>query len=175
MSLNCTVSALTSEFQFVAHVTSGLFSPSLFIFTSSVYSSLPWQVYTWLACTIKWGGSRRLFHLSWCNSQWCSGEGEDTDNKYWWDMWMGVLKVNGPQWACHWWHVLSQSTLLRLPGDPQEHCPDWKLYFMNFPSLSHSGSQVLCKGTENKWICGLFPFQAQTAEATGWQVRHCPR
>ena len=44
---------------------------------------------------------------------------------------------------------------------------------MNFPSLSHSGSQVLCKGTEHQWICGLFPFQAQTAEATVWQVRHC--
>lgn len=172
MSLNCTVSALTSEFQFVAPVTSGLFYPTLLIITSSVYSSLPWQVYTWLAYTITWGDSRDLFPSL---AQWCSGEGEDTENKYWWDMWMGVLKVNGPQWACHWWHVHSRSTLLRLPGDLPGHCPDWNLYFMNFQSLSHSGSQVLCKGTEHKWLCGLFPFQAQTAQATGWQARCCPR
>ena len=76
LSLNCTVSALASEFQFVTPVTSGLVHPSLLIFTSSFCNSLLWQVYTWLVCTITQGDSRSLFDLTcsvvecWGGSHW---------------------------------------------------------------------------------------------------------
>ena len=39
-----------------------------------------------------------------------------------------------------WQRVLSRSTLLRLQGALQGHCPKQTLYFIHFPSLSHSGS-----------------------------------
>ena len=64
LSLNCTVSALASEFQFVTRVNSGLVLPSLLVFTSSFCNSLLWQVYTWLVCTITQGDNRPLFDLT---------------------------------------------------------------------------------------------------------------
>ena len=44
--------------------------------------------------------------------------GRETANKCHWCVW-GVLTVYGP----HLWHVLSRSTLLRLQGALQGHCP----------------------------------------------------
>ena len=39
-----------------------------------------------------------------------------------------------------WQRVLSRSTLRRLQGALQGHCPKQTLHFVHFPSLSHSGS-----------------------------------
>ena len=43
--------------------------------------------------------------------------------------------------------VLSWSTLLRLQTTLQGNCPKRALRFVPFPGLSHSGSQILHKGT----------------------------
>ena len=65
----------------------------------------------------------------------------------------GVLALYGPHWVCPSlsWHVLPGSTLLRLQGGLQGHCPKGALHFMHFPGLSYSGSgsQVLHKGTDS--------------------------
>ena len=62
----------------------------------------------------------------------------------------GELTVDGPHWVSHSprWHVLPRSTLLRLQGALQGHCPKWALGFMHFPGLSCSGSRVLRTGTD---------------------------
>ena len=45
--------------------------------------------------------------------------------------------------------VLSWSTLLRLQVTLQGNCLKWSLCCVNFPGLSHSGSQVLPKGKDS--------------------------
>ena len=74
--------------------------------------------------------------------------GRDIANKHHWHV-LGVFTVYGPHWVCpsSRWRVLPGSTLLRLQGALQEHCPRQALCFLHFPGLSHSGSRVLCKGT----------------------------
>ena len=149
------VSALTSEFQFVAPVPSGPVHTSLLIFNSSVCNSLPWLVYTWLVCTITWGDSGPLFDLTCSVVQWWGGEHwKPTPLGY-----VGVLEVDGPQWACHWlrWHVFSWSTQPRFLAGLCGHCPKWALCFMHLPSLNHSGSWVFCKGTGHSRLCALVP------------------
>lgn len=107
--------------------------PFFVIFTSSSCNSLPWHVYTWLACTITRGAAGPYLTSP---AQWCSGEEDHAENKYLWDMWVGLLKVDGAQWACHChrWHVLHRSTLLRFLGDVQVHWPQWGLCFIHFLS-----------------------------------------
>jgi len=77
-----------------------------------------------------------------------------------WYVW-GVLAVDGPHWVCHSprQHVLPRSTLLRLQGALQGHCPKWTLHFMHSPGLSISGSQVLRRGTDPVGLCVLCPSQ----------------
>ena len=55
--------------------------------------------------------------------------------------------------------VLPGSTLLRLQGALQGHCSKLSLNFMHFPSLSCSGSQVLCKGIDPDGLCVLCSSQ----------------
>ena len=65
-------------------------------------------------------------------------------------MW-GVLAVYRPHGVCpSSWSVLPGSTLLRLQGVLQGHCPKLALHFVHFPGLSHSdsGSLVCHKGTD---------------------------
>ena len=61
----------------------------------------------------------------------------DTADKYRWHV-QGVLTVDGPHWARHHTrqHVFPRSTLLRLQGALQRHCPKWALCFMHFPGRS---------------------------------------
>ena len=48
------------------------------------------------------------------------------------------------------------------------------LHFMHFPDLNHSGSWVLCRGTDLGWLCILCPSQVRTSQVTSdWQA-HCP-
>ena len=138
---------------------------SLFNLASSVYKSLQC-----LISTLTQGGKGgHLFRLT-CSL--LSRGGRNTANKYLWRVW-GVLTVYGP---CSWC-VLSRSTLLRLQGALQGHCPKWVLCFVHFPSLSHSGSgsQVLHKGTDlvGHAFCAL-PTSKQLRQPAAWQV-HCPR
>ena len=44
-------------------------------------------------------------------------------------------------------HVLSGSTVLRLPGALPGHCPRWTLHFVHFSGPRCSGDQVLNKHT----------------------------
>ena len=85
--------------------------------------------------------------------------------------------VYGPHWVClrSKWHVLPGPTLLRLQGALQWNCPKQALHFVHFPSLSHSGSWVFCKGTDPVGcvFCAL-PRSEQLRQAGVWQV-HCPR
>ena len=91
----------------------------------------------------------------------------DTTNKFHWHV-CGVLTLDGPHWVCHSprQHEFPGSTLLRLQGALQWHCPKWTLCFMYFPDLSRSGSQVFCKGTDPDGLWVLCPSQVQTAQAT---------
>ena len=73
------------------------------------------------------------------------------------------------------WQVLFESTLLRLPSAPWAHYPKWGLSFMHLPDLSHSGSWVLFKGTDNYWLCSLCPPQVKAIQMTWWWARYCPR
>ena len=57
------------------------------------------------------------------------------------------------------WHVLPTSTLLRLQGALQGHRRKWALHFVPFPGQSHSGSWVLCKGSDVVGVCVLCPVQ----------------
>ena len=84
-----------------------------------------------------------------------------------------------PHWICpsSWWHVLSQSTLLRLQVSLQGCCPKRALHFVYFPGLSYSGSgsRVLHKGTDSVGhvFCAL-PRLEQRRHPDAWQA-HCPR
>ena len=48
------------------------------------------------------------------------------------------------------------------------------LHFMYFTDISHSGSWVLCKGTDLGWLCILCPSQVRTAQVTSAGQAHCP-
>ena len=76
--------------------------------------------------------------------------GRDTANNHHWHVW-GVLAVYGPHCICpsSRRRVLPGSTVLRLEGALQGHCPKRALSFVHFPGLSHSGSQVICKRTDS--------------------------
>ena len=71
----------------------------------------------------------------------------------------GVLALYAPHWVCpsSSWHVLPGSTLLRLQGGLQGHCPKWALCFVHFPGPSCSGFQVICKctGSVGRAFCAL--------------------
>ena len=79
----------------------------------------------------------------------------------------------GPHWVCPSSRqcVLPRSTLLRLQGALQGHCPKWALCFVNFPGLScsGSGSQVLHKGTDlvRPAFCAL-PRSEQLRRPGAW-------
>ena len=100
----------------------------------------------------------------------------DSTNKYHWHV-GGVLTVYGSHWVCpsSRQRALPGSTLLRLQGALQGHCPKQALYFLHFPGLSHSGSWVLRKGTDSvgHTFCAL-PRSEQFRQPGVWQV-HCPR
>ena len=90
---------------------------------------------------------------------------------------LGVLTVYVPHWVCHSprRHVLPRSTLLRLQGALQGHCPKRGLHFMQFPGLSRSGSRVLHRSTHSVGcvFCAL-PRSKQLRQLGAWRA-HCPR
>ena len=89
----------------------------------------------------------------------------------------GELPVDGQHWVSHSprWHVLPRSTLLRLQGALQGHCPKWALGFMHFPGLSRSGSQVLRTGTDLAGhVFYALPRPQQLRRPGAWRG-HCPR
>ena len=92
-------------------------------------------------------------------------------------MWR-VLTVCGSHWVCHSprQSVLPRSSLLRLQGALQGHCPTWALnYEMHFPGLSHSGSWVLHKGTDGMGcVFCVLPRSEQLRQLGAWWA-HCPR
>ena len=83
----------------------------------------------------------------------------------------------GPLWVCPSSRqcVLPRSTLLRLQGALQGHCPKWALLLVHFPGLSHSGSQVLRKGIDlvGRAFCSL-PRSKQLRQPGAWRA-HCLR
>ena len=89
----------------------------------------------------------------------------------------GVLAVYGPHWVCpsSRWCALPGSTLLRLQGALQGHCPKRALYFVHFPSLSDSGFWVPQKGTDSVGpvFCTL-PRSKQLRQPGAWWA-HCSR
>ena len=122
---------------------------------SSVHLSLPQQFPSSSVCkslqclisTLTQGGKGgHLFRLTCSVLLWGGRDAANKENCHI----LGVLALYGPHWVCHSLRrcVLSGSTLLRLQGTLQGHCPKWALCFVHFPGLSHSGSQVLCKGTD---------------------------
>ena len=118
-------------------------SSLFFILASSLCKSLQC-----LISTLKQGGEGgHLFRLTCSVVLW---GGRDTANKYHWRVW-GVFAVYGPHWVfpSSRRYVLPRSTLLRLQGALQGHCPKRDLHFMQFPGLSRSGSRVLRKGTDS--------------------------
>jgi len=100
----------------------------------------------------------------------------DTTNKYFWHVW-GVLTVYGTYWVCpsSRRHILPGSTLLRLQGALQGHCPKQTLCFVLFPGLSCSDSWVFRKGTDlaGHAFCTL-PRSEQLRWPGVWKA-HCPR
>ena len=152
---------LTTGFLSVAPVTSRTVPSSLFILASSVCRFLQH-----LTSTLTQGGEDgHSFRLTCSAVLW---GGRNPADKHRWRVW-GALAVPGPHWFCpsSQWHVLSGSTLLRVQGALQGHCPKWALHFVHFPGLNHSGSgsQVLQKGTDSigRILC---PFQVQAAQVT---------
>ena len=132
----------------------------LFILASSICKSL--------LCLISplTEGSKggHLFRLTCSVVLW---RGRDSLNKFHWHVW-GVFALYGPQWVCPSprQHVLPGSTMLRLHGALQGHCPKLALHFMYFPGLSCSGSWVLHKGTDRIGLCVLCPSQVRAAQVT---------
>ena len=63
---------------------------------------------------------------------------------------------------------VTSRVLLRLQGALQGHCPRWALHVVHFPGLSHSGSQVLHKGTDPDGLCVLCPSQVQATQTAGY-------
>ena len=132
----------------------------MFILTSSVFSSLPCLI----SALIQGGEGGHLFRLTCLVVLW---GGRDTANKHHWPVW-GVLAVDGPHWVClsPRRRVRPGSTLLRLQGALQGHCPKWALHFVHFPGLSCSGSQVPYRGTDPDGLCVLCLSQVQPTLAT---------
>ena len=118
--------------------------PSYFFILASSF----WKSLQCLISTFTQGGKGgHLFRLTCSVVLW---GGMNTANKYHWHVWE-VLTVYGPHlvYPSSRWHVLPGSTLLRLQGALQGHCPKWALHFMHFPGLSHSISWVLHKHTDS--------------------------
>ena len=160
MPLKCTVSSIKCKVLICCTCQQVQFPPSLFILSSSVCRSLQCL----LSALTQGGEGSHLFRLT-CSVVLLGGR--DTANKYYWHVW-GVFTVDGPHWVCNnsRWHILPRSTLLRLQGALQGHCPKWALCFMEFPGLGHSGSQVLCRGTDSYGLCILCSSQIQAAQIT---------
>ena len=112
------------------------------ILASSVCKSLQCLISALMQCS----KGDHLFRLT-CSVVWWGQR--YTANKYCWHVW-GVLTVYGTYWVCpsSRRHVLPGSTLLRLQGALQGHCPKWPLCFVHFPGLSCSDSRVFHKGTD---------------------------
>ena len=85
--------------------------------------------------------------------------GRDTAITYHGCTW-GVLTVRGPHCTYHRprWHVLPWSTLLRLQGALQGHCPKRTLHLVRFPGPSCSGSQVVGEGPIWQLACSPLVF-----------------
>ena len=135
----------------MALVTFRVVPPSLFILASSVFSSLPCLI----SALTQGGEGGHLFRLICLVVLW---GGRGTANKYHWHVW-GVLAVDGPHWVCHSprRRVLPGSTLLRLQGALQGHCPKWALHFMQFPGLSTP--VLMCStGAQTQMGCGFCAF-----------------
>ena len=117
--------------------------PSLFILAFSVSKSLQGLI----SALTQGGEGGHLFSFTCSVGLW---GGRDTANKYRWCVW-GVLTLYGPHWVCpsSRKHVFPGSTLLRLQGAMQRRCPKQALCFVHCPSLRHSGSQILRKGTDS--------------------------
>ena len=128
----------------------------MFIFAFSVCKSLQCLIST----LIQGSKDVHLFMLTCSVAFW---GGSDNANKYHWHVW-GLLTMGGPHWVCHnpRQHVFPRSTLLRLQGALQGLCPRWALHFVKFLGLSHSGSQVLHRGTDPDGPCFLCPSQVQS-------------
>ena len=157
------------EFKSVLPVTSRAVLPSLFILSSSVCKARQC-----LVSTLTQGDEGgHLFRLTCSVVLW---GWRDIGNKHCWHM-CGVLTVDGSHLVCHRsrWHVLPGSTLLKLQGALQEHCPKWSLCFMHFPGLSCSGSWVLYKGTEPMGCAfSAFPRSKLFRALVFWWM-NCPR
>ena len=121
----------------------------LFILTSSVCKSLQCLI----SALTQEGDGGHLLRLTCSVVLW---GGRDTANKYHWHVW-GVLAVCGPPWVYHspGQRVFPRSTLFRLQGALQGHCPKWALHFMQSPGLSCSCSRELCRGTDPDGLCIL--------------------
>ena len=136
-------SVLTTGFYSVATVTSRAVPSPLLVLAFSF--RFPLQC---LISTLTQGGKGgHLFRLTCSVVLW---GGRDTANKHRWHVW-GVLAVYGPHCICpsSRRRVRPGSTVLRLEGALQGHCPKRALSFVHFPGLSHSGSQVICKRTDS--------------------------
>ena len=118
------------------------------ILASSVCKSLQCLISALMQCS----KGDHLFRLT-CSVVWWGQR--YTANKYCWHVW-GVLTVDGPHWVCHspMQCVLPRSTLVRLQGTLQGHCPKWALHFMQFPGLS---TQVLMcfTGAQTQMGCAI--------------------
>ena len=141
--------------------------PSLIILASSVRKSLQCLI---SALTQGCEGGH-LFRLTCSVVLW---RGRKISNKYLWCV-GGVLTCM--DWVCpkSRWCVLPGSTLLRLQGALQGLCIlKQSLHFVHLPSLSHSGSWVLCKGIDSVGyaFCAL-PRSEQLRQSGVWQA-HCP-
>ena len=74
--------------------------------------------------------------------------GREGHYKYHCRVW-GVLAVCGPHWFCHSPRQrVSQVSTAQAPGCSARALSQVDLCFLHFPGLSHSGSRVLCKGTD---------------------------
>ena len=103
----------------------------------------------------------------------CHSEGANIENKYLWNCrgsWGGWISVDIPlpKVTC-----IFGSTLLKLMVAPWGCCPKLTVCFLHFPSLSYSGSQMFCKGTDHDWFCALCTSQVQKAGATRWWAKYC--
>ena len=93
---------------------------------------------------------------------------ENNANRYHWHA--GVkLTEYGPHWVfLSPRHVLSRSTLLRLHGALQGHCPKQALHFMYFPRSELLKFKFLGtpQGHRLGWECILCPSQVWADQAT---------
>ena len=101
----------------------------------------------------------------------CVVEREGHCKKYCWHVWR-VVMVDVTHWVCHSPRQLIPpgSTLFRLQGAQQGHCPKWALHFAHFPGQNHSGSRVFRRGTDADGLCILCLSLVQEAQATACLV-----